>query len=225
MNDIDPTAIIGNNVSLGKRNKILPYTIIYGPTVIGDDNIIGPNVVIGTPGEDTKNPRYNSDECVIRIGNRNIIREFTAIQKPCYEKITSISDDVFLMHGVHIPHDAELEKRVVITPLCVLGGITKILEAANVGMGAKLNQRCVIGQYSIVAAGSTVMKNVRPFSRYIPNKPISVNTYALKKYNLTEYEEEITQYVLNGLHPRSPVLVELIDHFNDLHDNSNLKLY
>ena len=213
MNNIHPTVIIEGDVKLGNNNTILPNCVIYGPTEIGDNNIIGPNVVIGTPGQDTRNRYYDSSHCKIKIGDRNIIREFTAIQKPCYEDITLIGNDVFLMQSVHIPHDAHVYDKAVITPMCVLAGIAKILEGANLAIGCSLNQYTVVGQYSIAAAGSVVMKNIKPFSRYIPNKPISVNTYAIKKYGFEVYTDEITEYVLNDMRPTSNQIKTIIDDF------------
>ena len=225
MNEIHPTAIIGDNVKLGKGNRILPYTIIIGPTEIGDDNIIGPHVVIGSPGQDTRNKYYDSSNSFIKIGDRNIIREFTAIQKPCYEEITLIGNDVFLMQSVHIPHDAQLGDKVVITPMCVLAGITKILEGANLGMGATINQYCIIGQFSIVATGAAVMKNVKPFSRFIPGKEISVNDYAIKKYGFENQKDEITKYVLEGVMPKSEIINQIIQDFQEKHLLSKRELY
>ena len=225
MNQIHHTAIISNNVSLGKGNIILPYTIIHGPTEIGDDNIIGPHVVIGSPGQDTRNRYYDSSNAFIKIGSRNIIREFTAIQKPCYQDITELGSDIFLMQSVHIPHDARLEDKVVITPMSVLAGITRIMEGASLGMGATINQYCVIGQFSMVAMGAPVMKNVKPFSRYIPNKPISTNEYAIKKFGFELYQSEIEQYVLNDTVPSSEKIKKVIEHFLESHKNSKRDLY
>lgn len=225
MNTIHPTAIIDERVVLGSGNVIHPNTIIYGPTFIGDNNIIGPNVVIGMPGQDTRNPRYDSSECVIKIGNNNIIREFTSIQKPCYRDITQIGNDVFLMQGVHIPHDAILEDNVVITPMCVLAGITRIMKGANLGMGATINQYCVVGQYAIVATGAATMKNVKPFSRYIPGKPISVNDYAVKKYKFEEYADSISKYVLESKWPDNDVIAAIVEAFDLQHKKSNKDLY
>ncbi len=224
-NKIHSTSIIDGRVNLGKNNIIHPFTIIYGPTEIGDDNIIGPNVVIGMPGQDTRNPRYNSSDCLIKIGNRNIIREFTSIQKPCYEEITLLGDDIHLMQGVHIPHDAQISNKVVITPMCVLAGIVSILEGANLAMGCTINQYTIIGQYSIVAAGAAVMKNVKPFSKYIPNKTISVNEYAVSKFGFQEYLEEIKDYVINDVKPKSKIIVEIVNEFNIKHTKSGRVLY
>lgn len=225
MNEIHKTVIIEGDVKIGTNNKILPNSIIYGPTEIGDDNIIGPNVVIGTPGQDTRNRYYDSSNCKIKIGNRNIIREFTAIQKPCYEDLTLIGNDVYLMQSVHVPHDAHIYDKSVITPMCVLAGLVKILDGANLAIGCSVNQYTTIGQYSIAAAGSVVMKNIKPFSRYIPNKPISVNIYAIKKYGFEEYTEEIENYVLNGVNPTSPKIVEIINKFNFWVDKYGRKTY
>lgn len=224
-NDIHETAIIGDGVILGEGNKILPYTILQGPLEIGNNNIIGPHVVIGSPGQDTRNPRYDSSASRIKIGNNNIIREFSAIQKPCYQDITYLGDDIFLMQSVHIPHDAYIENKVVITPMCVLAGITKILEGANLGMGATVCQYSVVGQYSIVATGGNVVKNVKPFSRYIPGKPISVNTYAIKKFGYEEYTDEISKYVLESVLPSSTKISPIIEKYLKMHIESRRDEY
>ena len=213
-NKIHPTAIIGKEVVLGEGNTVGPYSVIEGKTYIGDNNTICSHVVIGSFGEDTRNPHYDHSQCVIRIGDNNIIKEFTALQKPCYEDVTFIGNNVFIMHGVHVPHDTHLYDHAVVTPLCVLGGITKILEGANLGMGCTVNQYTVVGQYSIVATNSACMKNVRPFSRYIPGKPVSVNKYALEKYGLMEYYDEIEDYVLRNVRPHSEKISSIVDEFD-----------
>jgi acyl-[acyl carrier protein]--UDP-N-acetylglucosamine O-acyltransferase len=50
-NYIHPTAIIGNNVRLGKGNKIGAYVVIQGKTWIGDNNVFEPFCSIGNEGE------------------------------------------------------------------------------------------------------------------------------------------------------------------------------
>ncbi len=225
MNKIHPTAIIDSNVHLGDNNIIHPYTTIFGPTTIGDNNIIGPSVIIGMPGQDTRNPRYDSSNCEIIIGDRNIIREFTSIQKPCYESLTVLGNDIFLMQSVHIPHDAQISDNVVITPMCVLAGITKILKGANLALGCTISQYSVIGHYSIVGMGAAVMKNVKPFSRYIPNKPLSVNEYAVKKFGFQEYIGEISDYVLDDVPPKSKIISDIVNEFVTKHIKSGRDLY
>lgn len=214
MNKIHPTAIIDDTVVLGEDNVIDAYAIIRGNTIIGNGNYIGPNTAIGVPATDTKQVDYGFDNPHLEIGDNNIIREFCVVEQPCYEALSKIGNHVFLMQGVHLSHDNILKDHVVITNQCVIGGIAKLLDGADLGMGCTINQYSTIGHYSIVATGAPCMKNVKPFSRYIPNKPISVNTYALKKYGLMDYVGEITAYVMDGVNPTSPRITTIVEEFN-----------
>lgn len=216
MNEIHSSVVIEGKVEFGENNKILPYTYLKGPLKIGSDNIIGPHVSIGTPGADTKNPYYDSSEKAIEIGNSNIIREFVAIQKPAYEEITKIGNQTFIMQGVSISHDVWVDDFAVITANAAIGGLAKIMLGANIGMGASINQRCIVGAYSIVATNAAAIKNIKPFSRYIPNKPVTINSYALKKFGLLPFEGEIRDYLFNSIKPQSSTIKQLIESYQNL---------
>lgn len=213
-NKIHPTAIIGPNVKLGDNNIIGPYSIIDGPIEIGNNNCIGSHVVLGCDATDTKHVNYGYKNPAIIIGDNNIIREFSLIEQPCYEEKTIIGNNVFIMQGVHISHDCHINNDAVITNTSVLAGICKILKGANIAMACTINQYTVVGQYSIVATNSPCMKNVKPFSRYIPNKSISVNYYAINKYGFQEYTKEIEDYVMHNINPTSSIIVDIIKEFN-----------
>lgn len=213
-NRIHPTAILQGDISLGDDNEIGPYSVLYGPLTLGNRNWIGPHVTIGTPGQDTRNPRYDCSRSPIAIGNDCIIREYTAIQKPCYADITRLGDRVFLMQSVHVPHDAVLDDDVVITPMVVMGGLVRVMRGANLAVGCSLHQYTVIGPYSIVAMGAAVTKNVKPFARYIPGKPLSLNEYALKKNGMLDAVEELTAYVVHDERPTSPQLLAIIEEYD-----------
>lgn len=214
-NTIHPTVIIEGDVEMGHNNVINAYCVIIGPVILGDNNIIGPHVVIGTPGQDTRNPRYDSSDKLITIGSNNIIREFTAIQKPCYEELTSIGNNVYIMQSVHIPHDANISDDVVITPMVVLAGLVRVLTGANLAIGCAVNQYSVIGHYAIVAAGAVVMKHLKPFSKFIPGKAIGVNDYAMQKFGFTEFKEEIYSYVLNDIPPTSDAIKVIVNEYEE----------
>ena len=224
-NQIHKTCIIDDRVALGTGNIILPNTIILGPTTIGSNNIIGPNVVIGSPGQDTRNPYYDSTDSEIEIGDYNIIREFTAIQKPCYKAVTKLGNGIFLMQSVHIPHDAQLHDKVVIAPMCVLAGITTLLEGTSLGMGVTIHQYSITGHYSMIAMGAALTKNVKPFTVFVPGKAPRVNIYAIKKYGFEKYIDEITKYVTEGVEPSSENIQKMTEEFSKLHVESKRPLY
>lgn len=209
---IHQTAIIGPNVILGKDNKIGAYSIIDGNTIIGDNNVIGSHVVIGCDPTDTKHIDIK-DNLKLSIGNNNVIREFSVIELPCYEDSTIIGNDVFIMQGVHVSHDVHIRNNAVITNTSVIAGIVKILEGANISMSCTINQYTVIGQYSIAATNAAVMKNIKPFARYIPSKPNSVNHYAIRKYGFDEFTDEINDYVINDIRPSSEKILKIVEEF------------
>lgn len=213
-NRIHPTAIIGNDVVMGNNNEIGPYAIIEGHTVIGDNNEFGPFTRIGCPPTDNKHIEHDEKRQRLVIGNGNVIREYCVVEQPCYEEQTLIGDNTFLMQGVHVSHDVHLYDHAVVTNQTVLAGIVKVLEGANIAMAVTVNQYTVIGQYSIAATNAAVMKNIRPFSRYIPGKPSSVNYYALKKFGLEEYTGEVERYVLEHVAPVSERIKSIVDEFD-----------
>lgn len=225
MNDIDPSVIIRGEVEIGSGNEILPYTVLIGPLTIGDNNYIGPHVTIGTPGQDTRSPRYDSSNCRIEIGSGNIIREYTAVQKPCYRDITRIGNDCFLMQSVHVPHDAVIDDQVVITPMVVLGGISRIMQGANLGLSCSIHQYSVIGAYSLVAMGAAITRNVKPFSVQVPGKPARTNRYAIEKFGFDEYADEIHAYVTKDKAPTSSVILKIISEFDAAHAASERSSY
>jgi UDP-N-acetylglucosamine acyltransferase len=219
-NSIHPTAIISGDVTLGRNNQILAYTVLEGPLDIGDNNIIGPHAVIGTPGQNTREPRYDTTGKKIRIGNNNIIREFTGIQKPCFGDITELGSNNFLMQSVHVPHDALIEDDVTLTPTVVLAGSTIVLKGAVLGLGVTVHQRSIIGQYSMVAMNATVVKNIKPFSKFIPGKDISVNEYVITKLGWESYADEIRGYVLENHYPTTSFILDMVKRYDQLHEAS-----
>lgn len=224
-NDIHPTAIVGDDVEMGSNNRIGPYCVLEGPLRIGDGNMIGPHVCIGTPGQEIWQRDHDSSGKRIEIGNDNIIREFTAIQKPVYGDVTRLGSNIFLMQSVHVPHDAQLDDRVVCTPNTVMAGVSRILEGGYLAMGASVHQYSVIGHYSIVATNAAATKNVRPFTRYIPGRPVSLNSFAIERYGFEDHRDEITAYVEDGARPESEWFGAIVAEYEELHEKSGRKQY
>jgi UDP-N-acetylglucosamine acyltransferase len=223
-NRIDSTVIMQGDVELGDGNEILPHSILIGPLRLGDNNLIGPFVTIGSPPADTRHRDYDGRDARIDIGSENIIREYTAIQKPRYRSTTSIGNRCFLMQNVAVQHDAMLQDDVVVTAMVAMGGVASVLRGANLALGCTIHQFSVLGHYCIAAMGAPVLKNIPPFTRYIPQRPLSVNEYAVKKFGFEEHADEISDYVLRRVPPVSPVLASIVSEFDALHRESGREL-
>lgn len=222
---IESNCHVDQNVKMGYGNKILRNSIIWGPCEIGNNNVIGPNVVIGAPAQHTRDKYYDSTNKKIKIGNNCIIREFCSIQKPYDLDMTVVEDDVYIMEKVHIPHDAKICNNSIICPGVVLGGNTQVLEGANLGINSSAHQETIIGQYSMIGMGVVLKKNVKPFSLKTENKPLTINLYALKKFGFEELKREIHQYILRETFPTTPFLINTIKEFELLSKNSGRPVY
>jgi UDP-N-acetylglucosamine acyltransferase len=165
-NNIHPTAVIGDEVSIGDGNFIGAYAVITGRVAIGDSNWIGPHVTIGSPPEHLdfhspgSAPRAVAGSVI--VGSECVIHEFTSIQSPTVSD-TVIGDEVFIMTGAYVAHDVVIRARSVISAHVLMAGHVEVGERATIGMGAAIHQRVSIGPLSMVGMNSSVTRNVPPF--------------------------------------------------------------
>ena len=59
-----------------------------------------------------------------------------------------------------VDHDCEIEDFVHISPNASLAGNVRVLEGAQVGIGATIKQNITVGKWSVVGAGAVVVKDV-----------------------------------------------------------------
>lgn len=220
INQIHPTAIVADSAIIGSGNKIGAYSIIHSGVSIGNNNNISEHVVLGSPGQDSRNPSYDSSQFKVKIGNNNTIREFCSVQKPINEEFTQIDNNCFLMHGCHIAHDCLIQSDSTLGTGVITSGFVKILKGANIGIGVKIHQFSVIGQFAFIAMGSNIVKNIQPFAKYTPG-PKSVNEYALKKFGFMEFLKEIEYWYIDGIIPQNISLIEIQQEYQYFHLKSS----
>lgn len=157
---VDKTAILGHKTGrkikasqtmIGKDAVIRSNTVIYTNTKIGDGLETGHNVVIREQNKigDNLNIWNNSTiDYGCRVGSNVKIHNNVYIAQ-----YTTIEDDVFLAPGVMIANDPH--------PICTkcMKGPT-IKKGARISVNATLLPGVIIGQNSLVGAGSVVTKDV-----------------------------------------------------------------
>lgn len=168
MNRIHHTAIIGDDVEFGEGNVVGPYAVVVGKCVIGDENWIGPHVVVGTPAEMRGTHHaagWDADHGAgtVSIGNRNVVREFTAVHQGT-TRGTSVGDDCYIMNKVYIPHDCQVGNSVTVSCGVMIGGHVVLGDGCNLGLGATLHQRIVVGEGSMIGMGSVVTRHMEPYA-------------------------------------------------------------
>ncbi len=186
MNEVHPTAIVHPSAKLGENVRIGAYSVIHENVVIGDNTYISSHVSIGEEAEHSsdKFELHPRSACPpIHIGKNVVLREFTTVTRPIQE-VTLIADNVYVMGRVHIAHDCRIEEGVVLSINVTLSGYTRVLRGANVGICVATHQFTTIGQYAMIAANATVVKDVMPLVKYILGKELGLNQYAIRKWAL-----------------------------------------
>jgi UDP-N-acetylglucosamine acyltransferase len=186
---------IEGRVCMGKGNIFGYNVVLKGPLLIGDNNVILDNVVIGNAPQHRSHPQGNPNGTKIIIGNNNVIRENVSIHKPV-DTVTRIHDNCFIMCNTHIPHDAEIFNDVTITSGTNLAGFVKVMQRATLGLNVSVHQHLIIGSFAMIGMGSVVTTDIPPFKKAYGN-PAQIhgfNTVGIKRWGYdwrkgTDYEQ------------------------------------
>jgi len=161
--DIGPYCIVGVEVEIGARTRLMANLYIVGPTTIGDDNVFFPFSSVGVASQDMK---YKGERAFTRIGNRNSIREFVTIHRGTQGGglLTTIGDDCLLMTYAHVAHDCRIGNHVILGNSVGLAGHVTIEDWADVSPFSGVHQFCRIGRHAFVGPYSVIKQDVMPYS-------------------------------------------------------------
>ena len=184
---IGPNSVIGPHVRIGKYCQIGSSVVIDGHTEIGDETQIFPMASIGLAPQDLK---YRGEPTALRIGRRNIFREFVTINRGTAGGggETTIGHDNLFMAYVHVAHDCHVGSGTIFGPHATLGGHVGVEDFANVSAGSAVHQFCRVGRYGFIGGYSVVTKDALPFGRTIGSRParvFGVNSIGLSRRGFT----------------------------------------
>ncbi len=196
---IDPKAEIGEGVEIG------PYSVIDKGVSIGGGTKIGPHVVVreGTEigkgchifqfasiGEAPQFFGYKGEKTFLRIGDRNIIREFVTLHRGTVKGggRTVIGNDNFLMAYCHVAHDCKIGNQVVMANGSTLAGHILIEDYAIIGGLVAIHQFCRVGAFAIIGGVSGVLLDIPPYTKAqgVRARLYGLNTVGLKRANFSE---------------------------------------
>ncbi|MDX1341794.1 MAG: acyl-ACP--UDP-N-acetylglucosamine O-acyltransferase [Reinekea sp.] len=191
---IDPSARIGANVSIG------PYSVIGAHVEIGEGTWVGPHVVINGPtiigkfnkifqfasvGEECQDLKYKGEPTRLVIGDHNVIREFTTLQRGTIqdEEETRIGSHCLFMAYSHVAHDCVIGDHVILANSAQVAGHCEIGDYAILGGNTGVHQFCQIGPHAFVGAGSMVLKDIPAYVTVqgYPAAPHGMNFEGLKR--------------------------------------------
>lgn len=206
---IHPSVIMEGDIEIGANTTIEANCYLKGPLVIGENNKIGQQVMVGVDPEHKMKPGMGN----VTIGNGNTIREFTVIQRGIGDLNTQIHNECFIMAYSYIAHDCLIESDVILCARVSLSGHCHILKGAILGLSCCLHQFSTVGAHSFIGMGSVVVKDVPSFCVVMGN-PASfakINSHPLEKHGITPQDFEMANGSIQSKHP---YVQECMHHFH-----------
>lgn len=160
---IEPGCVIGPDVIIGKKARVLANSVIRRAT-IGDNFYANENAVVGANGftmaedEDGNKIRIPTLGRVI-IGNNVEIGAHDNISCGSGGN-TVLEDNVKVDALVHIGHDVHLKRNVELTAGTVLGGFGNIGENVFIGLNSTVKNRTEVGDSCHIDMGSVVVRSI-----------------------------------------------------------------
>jgi UDP-N-acetylglucosamine acyltransferase len=164
--NIGPYCVIAPEVELGEHCELISHVAIEGPTRIGARNRIFSFASLGMAPQDLS---YAGEPTRLEIGDHNVIREFVTINRGTVKgrQLTTIGNHVLIMAYTHVAHDCIIGDHVILANAATLGGHVTVDEWATVGALCPIHHFVHIGAYSFIGGGTTITKDVLPFSKTV----------------------------------------------------------
>jgi len=161
---IGPYCVIGPQVQLDEGCHLVSHVTMEGPSKIGADNGFFPFSSIGLAPQDIT---YAGEPTQLEIGNHNQIREFVTINRGTVKGggVTRVGNYNLIMAYTHVAHDCVVGDRVILANAATLGGHVTVEDWAVVGAMCPVHQYVRIGAHSYIGGGTTITKDVLPFSK------------------------------------------------------------
>lgn len=218
--NVGPFAVIGPDVFIESGTWVGPHAVINGPTRIGRDNRIYQFASIGDAPQDRK---YTGEPTRLKIGDRNVIREFVTINRGTTqdEGVTRVGNDNWIMAYAHIAHDCRVGNQVVFSNNASLAGHVRVDDFAILGGFTLVHQYCSIGSYAFSSFGSVISKDVPPFITVAgnPAHEQGLNTEGLKRHGFSEASRNVLRQSYRIIYRSNLSLQEADDRLRELDDS------
>lgn len=161
--EVGPYAVIGEHVRIGRGTTVGAHVVIDRWTDIGEDNQIFPMASVGAAPQDLK---YKGEETWLKIGNKNIIREFATLHRATTADtgVTLVGDGNMFMAYSHVAHDCRIGSSVVMANSATLAGHVYIEDYVIFGGLTAVHQFTRIGAHAMIGGGTLIGTDIPPYT-------------------------------------------------------------
>lgn len=159
--EIGPYSYIGGKVALGDGCRIHHHATVEGLTFLGPQCEVFPYASIGTKTHDLK---FKGGTPGLRIGARNVFREYSSIHGATKDgDFTIIGDDNVVLAYSHIAHDCVVGNHLVMSAQAALAGHVVLGDHVNIAWGSAMHQFCRVGSYAMLGGMGKLLHDVPPY--------------------------------------------------------------
>ncbi len=184
---VGPFCTVGPNVRLGEGCTLISHVVLDGHTTLADGVIVHAFAAVGISPQDLK---YKGEPTRCEIGANTVIREYVTISRGTAGGggTTRVGSDCLIMAYVHIGHDSQIGKGVILANGATLAGHVTVEDFASVGALNPVHQYCTIGRYAYIGGGTTITQDVLPYSLTSvrrENRAFGLNKVGLERRGFT----------------------------------------
>ena len=160
--EIGPYCIIGPNVTIAARCRLLAHVHVTGHTSVGAGTTIYPFSSLGTPPQSV---HYRGGPTRLVIGGHCDIRESVTMNIGTEDGggLTEIGERGFYMANSHVGHDCRVGREVVFANGATLGGHCAVGDYVFIGGLSAVHQCSRIGSHAMIAGLTGVRSDIIPF--------------------------------------------------------------
>jgi len=148
-------------VRIARGAVIYPNAFIDGWTEIGEECRIHVGAVIGNEPQDNA---YTGEETYLRVGARNVFREYVVIHRGTDKgSATVIGDDNLFMAYTHVAHNCSIGNKVTMVNGTQLAGHIEVGDGAFLSASVLIHQFCRVGHLVMVGGLSATNQDIPPF--------------------------------------------------------------
>jgi len=178
---VGPWTIVGPGVTIGDGTRIGAHVLVEKDTTVGADCHLHQGAVLGTDPQDLK---YRGEKTSLVVGDRTVIREYATLNRGTGDlRRTSVGDDCLLMAYSHIAHDCQIGNNVVLANAVNMAGHVVIEDWAIIGGLTAIHQFVRTGAHAFVGGASRTSQDVPPYTRAAgsPMKLYGMNSIGLDR--------------------------------------------
>ncbi len=159
--EVGAYAFVGPGVTLGDGTRLHHHASVEGNTVLGKFCEVFPYACIGGKTQDLK---YAGGNPGLRIGDRNVFREYVSIHCATNDgDCTRIGSHNVLLATCHVAHDCALGDNIIMSNGAVLAGHVTVENHVVIGGYGGVHQFCRLGAYAMLSATAKLVHDLPPF--------------------------------------------------------------